>query len=451
VTATSPTTGGPAAVVLGSRPAPPGQWSSIRRRLLLVAAVALALRMAYVLLLTQSRPLGPDALFYALTAENLADGRGYESGWGLAFNYGIAEPTAQFPPLLPTLLAPFAWLPGDSRLWMHLALCVVGTGTVVATALVARRLGGDRVATVAGGLAAVSPMMIGADGALMAESPYALLVVGTVLGTLRALDRPTGGRWLVVGLLVGLATMTRSDGLALVLAVALPATLLVSGSLRRRLRSTVMILTGVALVVGPWTVRNVVRLDEPVWLSNNSGTVMAGANCTPSYFGSDSGSWNGSCLSVPRSHLDETGYATWARSKGVRYAQRHWKRLVAVVPLRAARTWGLWHPVEQVRRETSEGRVYGVQLAGWATTLVLAGLAAPAAWRLRRGAATRLLLGVVAMVCVVSALTYGNQRFRAAAEPAVVALAAVTVVALVDGRRRRAGVATVAAPPDDPR
>jgi asparagine N-glycosylation enzyme membrane subunit Stt3 len=45
------------------------------------------------------------------------------------------------------------------------------------------------------------------------------------------------------------------------------------------------------------------------------------------------------------------------------------------------------------------------------------------------------LLATAVTVCLVAALTYGQQRFRIAAEPAIIVLAAVTLVAL--GRRVR--------------
>jgi hypothetical protein len=69
---------------------------------------------------------------------------------------------------------------------------------------------------------------------------------------------------------------------------------------------------------------------------------------------------------------------------------------------------------------------------------VLAPLAVAGGWLLR-GRRTELLVlaSTVLVVSVTTVLTYGNQRFRIAAEPAVLVLAAV---ALVTAARRVPGV-----------
>jgi asparagine N-glycosylation enzyme membrane subunit Stt3 len=53
----------------------------------------------------------------------------------------------------------------------------------------------------------------------------------------------------------------------------------------------------------------------------------------------------------------------------------------------------------------------------------------------RRGQPLRILLVPVVFVTLVAALSYGSTRFRVAAEPAIVVLAAVGVAALWDRRR----------------
>ena len=51
-----------------------------------------------------------------------------------------------------------------------------GAGTIVTLAVLGRRVGGDRVGLIAAAVAAVYPMLITADGALMSESLYGFLV-----------------------------------------------------------------------------------------------------------------------------------------------------------------------------------------------------------------------------------------------------------------------------------
>ncbi|HVI19195.1 MAG TPA: hypothetical protein VM712_12490, partial [Gaiellales bacterium] len=57
----------------------------------------------------------------------------------------------------------------------------------------------------------------------------------------------------------------------------------------------------------------------------------------------------------------------------------------------------------------------------------------------RRGQPLRILLVPVVFVTLVAALTYGSTRFRVAAEPALLVLAAVAAAALWDRFRARRG------------
>ena len=87
-----------------------------------------------------------------------------------------------------------------------------------------------------------------------------------------------------------------------------------------------------------------------------------------------------------------------------------------VVAVRELRTWGLWAPRQQAAFEAPEGRVEGWQLAAWAMYLVVVALAiAGAVIARRRRLPLWPLAGMIAMVVVSTALTYGNQRFRVTA------------------------------------
>jgi hypothetical protein len=144
------------------------------------------------------------------------------------------------------------------------------------------------------------------------------------------------------------------------------------------------------------------------------------------------------------------------RSAGLRYARQHAGRLPAVVAVRELRTWGLWDPVDQTALESLEGRPLGWQRAGTVMYWVLAVLAVAGLVVLvrRRRRVWPLVAGAVAVV-VTTAVTYGNQRFRVAAEPALLVLAAVALVTAAGrlGARRTGGrVVTAAAsgPSADP-
>jgi hypothetical protein len=128
------------------------------------------------------------------------------------------------------------------------------------------------------------------------------------------------------------------------------------------------------------------------------------------------------------------------------HVRDHLSELPRVMAVRVLRVFGLWSPANQLDWEAEEGRDRAALGAGWVVHLgVLAAAVAGAVVARRRRLPLAPLAGCVVLVVVVAALTYGNQRFRVTAEPALVVLAAVAVdAALV--RRPSAGAPRPPAP-----
>jgi hypothetical protein len=135
--------------------------------------------------------------------------------------------------------------------------------------------------------------------------------------------------------------------------------------------------------------------------------------------------------------FEEAEVASKHRSDGIRYARDHLSRAPLVVAVRELRTWGLYAPRQQIDFESLEGRPKGWQGLGTVMYWVLLPLAVVGVVLLyRRRARVWPLLSAGVVVVLTTALTYGQQRFRVAAEPSVVVLAAVSVAAVVGYRRR---------------
>ena len=114
--------------------------------------------------------------------------------------------------------------------------------------------------------------------------------------------------------------------------------------------------------------------------------------------------------------------------------------------IRVLRTWGLYAPSQQVDFESLEGRPRAWQWRGTLMYWALLPFAIAGAVLLARRRRLLLPLAATAVtVTLVAATTYGQQRFRIAAEPAILVSAAVALTAL--GRRVRSS-ATAAAHPD---
>lgn len=416
------------------------------RTVTLAAAVAgVAIRVFYVLTAVRDKiPLQGDARTYHLLAKGLADGRGYIQASTFAAD-GTVVPTAEFPPAYPMLLALFDLFGLDGPLDQRLAGALLGGVTIVVIGLLGRAVAGPATGAVAAVLAAVYPQLVVFDGSLLSEGWYALVIAIVLLAVVRA--RATDGAlrlrwWAIAGAAIGVAVMTRSEALLLLPLLVVPATR-DREDLRAWARTAAVASVGTIVLVGAWTIRNAVSLDHFVPLTNNSGTLLAGANCDRVYGGVQRGGWRLDCVTaVFPEDLDETEAAAELRATGLDYAWDHAGELPAVMTVRVARTFGMWDIRSNLFFESLEGRDYDWLWAAWYAWLAVGILAIVGIVERRRQAAETWPLLVPVLVAVVTSLfSYGNQRFRMVAEPGLVVLAAVGLVALA-GRvvaRRRQG------------
>ena len=104
------------------------------------------------------------------------------------------------------------------------------------------------------------------------------LVVLSLLAAYRYIDDPRLRRAAVLGLAVGLVTLTRSDGIVLFAVLALPVVLVFG---RRRLPAVAVCALGTLVLVGPWVARNWHEFDRFPLLSTNSGYTVVATNCSP--------------------------------------------------------------------------------------------------------------------------------------------------------------------------
>jgi hypothetical protein len=189
--------------------------------------------------------------------------------------------------------------------------------------------------------------MIVSDGSLMSEALYGTLVAGTLLLAYRLRERPTLKRALALGVVLGLAALTRTEVLLLLVLMVLP---LVGLSVKLRpvavhwrtgrhgVKLFMCVVLGAAVVIGPWTARNWHVFGRPVLVTTGDGAVLAGANCHSSYYGRDIGFWHLDCISPHRSDNEAVDAARWKR-EGIRYAREHIGHLPVLALVRMMRTW----------------------------------------------------------------------------------------------------------------
>jgi 4-amino-4-deoxy-L-arabinose transferase-like glycosyltransferase len=410
-----------------------------RRLLAAVAAIAalgLLLRIVFVLLDPDEDVQLDDAAEFHGLANAVADGRGFVSPFVPAGQPDV--PTAHKPPLYPLLLAGVSALGGRSFAAHQVATAVLGAATVVVVALVAHRIAGRRAALLAAGLAAAYPVFLARDASLNSETLYALLLAVSLLLAIEVLARPSARRALALGAAIALVALTRSEGILLLLLLALPAVIL--GASQRRARLLALVVVGCLLVLTPWLVRCWVAFDRPVAITTNSGDVLAGANCEATYGGERLGQWALECLSGVTGQ-NEAARAARLSERGLRYAREHVDRLPAVAAARVLRPWGLFRPGQELRIESTPGA--GSRSSGWPGLIacwLLVPLAVAGALAVRRrGGPLFVLLAPIALTLIVSATAYGTLRLRAPADVALLVLGAVGALALVQrlSARRR--------------
>ena len=392
------------------------------RRLALIALAGLAVRVLYAVL-NRHYVVQGDALTFHLEGDYVADGQGF---------HGIfdQQPTAEHPPLHILVIALVDLLGGHSFLSQRLALSLLGTGTVVLIGVLGRLFGGDRLGLIAAAIAAVYPMLWLADGSLMSETTYAFLITAALICALAYRRAPSV--WLAAGLgaVIALAALTRGEGLALLVLLAAPLAW-------RRRRHLAAVAAAAVVVLAPWTIRNLTTFDKPFLISTNSEAIWAGANCPQTYYTDQIGAWVFKCYG-PRPAGDESEQALVYRDRGLRYMRHHAGRVPLVAAARLGRLWDVYRPWTQgVFFSGIEGRHSRATRLGLVIYWALLPFAVLGAFLLRgRRRGLWILLAPVAMVTLVGVTTYGNTRFRMAAEPSIVLLAAVGLEALAVRVRR---------------
>jgi 4-amino-4-deoxy-L-arabinose transferase-like glycosyltransferase len=172
------------------------------------------------------------------------------------------------------------------------AQALLGVLLVALIGLVGLQLFGTGAALWSMGLAAIYPPLVTAGTSLLSEPLAAVLLVAAIASVLAWRRRRRWWLLVLAGVLAGLLTLTRSNGI-----VALPglALGLWPGRLRISWRAVAApaAMLGIALcVVLPWTVRNAVVMHAFIPVSDEAGTTLAGTyNAVSDHYRPAPASW----------------------------------------------------------------------------------------------------------------------------------------------------------------
>jgi 4-amino-4-deoxy-L-arabinose transferase-like glycosyltransferase len=386
------------------------------------AVVGFGVALAYALAVSPDEILAGDATQYHLLARGLANGDGYSTLSSVL--QGDPQPTAQHPPLFPLVLAGLDLVGLDSLTAHRVVLCLSAAAGVVLIGLLGRRVAGPRSGLIAAGIAAVYPGFFMLAGVAMAESLYVPLIALTLLLTYELIDRPRLGIAALLGALIGLATLDRTEAVLLLPLLALAVGLRLPGA-RERVRAVAAMTIAALLVLAPWVGRNWDAFDRFPVLSTNGGLTAMIANCERPYY-VDVGFIEPNCLTrCQRFREDELRYSDCGTRVARRYAEDHLGRVPVVVAARVARTWNLYGLDRDLGYGEFGGRDRSLGKVGIGMLWALMALAAVGAWTLVRDRRPLLpLLAPLVVASVATALTFGFSQYRVGADVSLVVLAA---------------------------
>jgi 4-amino-4-deoxy-L-arabinose transferase-like glycosyltransferase len=242
--------------------------------LVAILLLATAARAAVILATPHYHPVN-DAADYDHYAVTLARYGTYPAST-------LGGPTAFYPPGFPVALA-FAYrlvgVGSAGGRWEagRIAQAILGVVAIALIFLIGRRLWGRRAGLVAAGIAAVYPPLILAGSSLMSEPLYIVLTLAAVLAALAQRQSPRRLWWAVLaGVLAAMVVMTRDNGIFFVL----PLMFLVWSERPRRswysLRAPLALLVATLIALAPWATRNTIVFHRFVPLGTETGYALSG-------------------------------------------------------------------------------------------------------------------------------------------------------------------------------
>ncbi len=360
--------------------------------LIAIVVLGVSVRLLFVFGWTWGVPLHGDPLFFQQTAARVANGNGYVDQF---LGKGPLVPTAEHPPVFTFILAALD-LVGIRSVDAHrIALSFISAGGVLSVGLFGRRLAGPGVGLLAAGIAAFDPLWVQQGGFLMSESVYLVIIPTMLLFALRCIDKARRWDFVVLGLLIGVATLTRSEAVDFIVLLAIPVVIFASRSWHKRAVLGMVLLAGIALVIGPWLIRNDIQLGSPT-LSTNGGLTLSGSYSpatlspsSPDYGGFDNNSQFGETAVIVTYEKPPNRARSWTErtltdaltKEATTYARGHLSDLPGVMLAREGRVWGVYAPGTELKFDVTEDDNGGAGPKQAGQIIELGAAAAGGSWR----------------------------------------------------------------------
>ena len=395
--------------------------------LILLSLAGFGLRLGYVIQ-HQHLLAGGDGLAYGVSADLAAHGHWFE-------RLAPSGPDAGHPPLWTAILSLVSVAGGNSQFAHQICAVIVGASAIPLVGLAGRKIAGERIGLIAAALAAVYPGLWQYEREVLSEVVLMPLVALVVLLAYWYHERPSMRRIVLLSAVCALLSLARPEQLALLVLLVVPLVLLTRTLAWKRRIGWLAASAAVALlVVAPWAIFNTTRFKEPVLLSTGLGGTMAAGACDATFSGDLLGRYELSSACVyphfgELASLDSSEGDFEMRRIALRYTRRHLSELPRVIVAREGRTFSLYRPFQEVQLGSAWSK--SPTWVGYLWTAmywVLAPFALAGAVLLRRRRVLLYPLLVEFVIVVISAATtFGQIRYRAAAEVPLLILSAVAL------------------------
>lgn len=402
-----------------------------------VLALALVLRVGWVVWVDRDGFVLNDAMMYNANAVAINEGLGFRPPQG--------GPSAQWPPAYSAILAGIYWAFGINPFFGELFNAFVGAVTVILLMLLIERMVagpiGRRAAVVGGVMFAVLPGPILWTDVLVTETLYTGLFVLFLL--VLSYATPTWPWLAAIGTVIGIGGLVRGEALTWGL---LPIVLFWRDLPRLELAKRIGGVAVVAMVMlAPWTIRNAIVMDAFVPIATNASATL--------WSGHHEGATGGQTY-PPESYyqqfdqeppLRELQSGKALRNDAIRYMATHPLRELELIPLKLihlnrgdsyALDWVNDAPGAAPISSIDVERIGVLADVGYYGLLAISVLGAVVLgrrfWATRMG---RVFAGsLFTALFLYGFLYYGNYRYRVAYEPIMVVVAAIFLVRLWEWR-----------------
>jgi hypothetical protein len=364
---------------------------------LILLVIALVLRLGWSL----TRPADraslaalPDQVEYVKLADSIRAGQGLQFVDERFASQGSVRAFRM--PGYPAFLV----LLNANPVAVRVVQALIDVSTVLAAALLARRLIGAGPAVVAAALVAFDPLGIYFQSLLLTETlSSALLMWGMLLLVPRG-ERPSRFAWWAGVFLLLIAIYARPSMLPFAWVLGVASVFAFSLRVRLPVAFGLAMLTVIALL--PWAIRNRAVLGEWVWTTTNDGfTLYDGLN--PDATGASDQRWAQSMPLLQR--MSETERSRHLASMARSYATEHPSRAAELALAKLAR---LWSPVplsQEYGRYAVVAAVHAVPLFVLAVIALLPGGVLP-------GRVKLFLIAPALLITLMHAVSVGSIRYR---------------------------------------